>query len=425
MNPLADLDTERAVLGAAVVSAGRLLDNLDLTGADFHAPQHEELWNAMTVMAAAGKPIDPALVMAGLGQRRAALAPALVECLERACLPAAAHWHAATLRSLTMRRRVTNAGAALTQLAAEADPDLTPEQLAEMARGRVDEQVQAAANNGGVTTFLDEALAGLDRWANPETDVLPTNWLDLDEMLNGGLRPGHLIVVGARPGVGKSLLATELARNVAPRTGVLFSSLEMSSAEVTNRVSSAMTGVPLATLTAGTATEPELERLAGIAGRAADWNLVIDDRASVGVAAIRGRARDITRRCPLGLVIVDYLQLVAPADRAASREQQVASVSRGLKLMAKDLRVPVVALAQVNRGPTQRVDDRPRLSDLRESGSIEADADEVLFLHRNEEEFYGEIEVAVAKNRHGSTGAVRLAWQPYSGRIVNSARGAA
>ena len=425
MNPLADIDTERAVLGAAVLSAGRLFDSVDLTGEDFHAPQHEELWNVMTAMAAVGKPIDSELVMAGLGDRRAVLAPALVECLSRACLPAAASWHAATLRALTMRRRIATAGAALTQLAGDGSPDITPEELAELARGRVDEHVQRNASGGSVTTFLDAALAGLDRWGTPEADVLATNWLELDEMLNGGLRPGHLVVVGARPGVGKSFLATELARNVAPRAGVLFSSLEMSDAEVTNRISAAMTGIPLATLTSGRASEADLNRLTSVPNRAADWSLVIDDRASVGVAAIRGRARDMTRRGHLGLVIVDYLQLVAPTDRKAPREQQVASVSRGLKLMAKDLRVPVVALAQVNRGPTQRMDDRPRLSDLRESGAIEADADEVLFLHRSDDEFYGQIEVNVSKNRHGSTGAVRLAWQPDVGRIGNAFRGAA
>lgn len=416
----ADINAERAILGYLVISSGRDMDTLGLTGEDFRAPQHEELWNAMQAMVASGKTFDVTLLLNNLGQRRAALASALTECVEQACVLGTAHWHAAHLRALTMRRRIAAASSRLTEIANGTDPDITPEELAELARGQVDEHVQRQVGIGQAVSFTDAVLSGLDRWANPETNVLATNWLDLDEMLTGGLRPGHLVIVGARPGVGKSLLATELARNVAPRAGVLFASLEMSVAEVTNRISAAMTGIPLAKLTAGGASFEELDRLAGLIGRVADWPLVIDDRASVGVAAIRGRARDLTRRPGgLGLVIVDYLQLVAPADYKAPREQQVAGVSRGLKLMAKDLGVPVVALAQVNREPAQRGDGRPRLSDLRESGAIEADADEVLLLHHDDEEHYGELEVIVAKNRHGSTGTVHLAWQPYAGRISN------
>jgi len=423
----ADLDAERAILGCVVLSAGRVLDSLNLTAEDFHAPQHEELWTVLSGMVAAGKVFDQSLVLANMGDRARVLAPALIECMQQACIGPAAQWHAARLRQFTMRRCIATASAKLTMIAESSDPDTTPEELAELARGQVDQHVQRQDTDGAAFTFTDALLGTLERWSTPDTDVLATNWHDLDEMLTGGLRPGHLVIVGARPGVGKSMMATELARNVAPRAGVLFSSLEMSYTEVTSRIAASMTGVPLATLTAGRARAEEIDKLDTLLPRTADWALTIDDRASVGVAAIRGRARDLTRsQRGLGLVIVDYLQLVTPADRHAPREQQVAGVSRALKLMAKDLHVPVVALAQVNRGPAQRGDNRPRLSDLRESGAIEADADEVLLLHRDEDgEHYGELEVIVAKNRHGQAGSAFLSWQPMAGRIGNLRAGAA
>jgi replicative DNA helicase len=418
-----DLAVERAVLGAVLHSGGRLLGRLELTAEDFHAPAHEELWRAMLAADAAGRPVEVDALLAVAGARAAVLGPALAECVTAAAVPASAEWYAEQLRTHTMRRSIAGAANRLAQLASD-DVEREPAELTEIARGIVD-TATARDDDAGGTSSLDEQLAvGLQRWCTPDTDVLPTGWLELDEQLTGGLRPGHLTVVGARPSVGKSLVATELAAAVAGRgTRVLFSSLEMSAAEVTNRIASSGARVPLTALTAGTCDEEEMDQLARFHTRAHAWPLEIDDRAAVGVTAIRGRARDLTRRPHgLGLVIVDYLQLVAPADRKAPREQQVASVSRGLKLLARDLHVPVVALAQVNRGSTQRESKRPVMSDLRESGAIEADADEIWLLHRDDKEFLGELEVNVVKNRHGQTGPIRLGWWPHIGRISNMHR---
>lgn len=411
-----DLDAERAVLGAVLYSGGRVLDRLQLTADDFFHGPHGELWTLMHNLNDAGKPVEAAAVLA-VSDRKNVHGPTLIECV--AAQTSSPDFYAAQLRAHTVRRRIDVAGARLQQLAA-TDADYEPEELIELARGLVDAQTGTGDTHASSTSLGETLVDGLERWCTPDTNVLPTGWLDLDDKLLGGLRPGHLTVIGARPSVGKSMVCTELAAKVTS-LGVrtLLSSLEMSRAEVTDRIAASGTRVALAALTAGRADDEQMDKLAGFLTRAQDWPLEIDDRAGVTVSAIRGRARDLTRRPGgLGLVIVDYLQQVIPADRRAPRQEQVASISRGLKLLAKDLQVPVVALAQVNRGPTARENKRPTMSDLRESGAIEADADEVWLLHRDDESPH-ELEVNVVKNRHGATGMVPLGWHPYTGRVTN------
>lgn len=422
----ADPVAEQRVIGGVVLSAGRVLRDLRLTDEDFATPAHAELWTGLHRYLDSGKPLTPDLFMAYVRDRRAALVPVLVECLSSVGVADEAAWHAENLRDLTGRRRLDGASLRLRQLA-ESPGEFTREELAEQARAIVDQATDRAVQGGGAVTFGDAYADSLDRWSRPDTNVLPTGWHDLDDLLTGGLRPGHLCIVGARPAIGKSLMATELARMVASRgTRVLVHSLEMTAEEVTDRITSSVTGIPLGTLTGGHADETEMDRLSDRLADVADWPLVIDDRPGLTVTGIRGKARDLTREGPLGLVIVDYLQMVRPYDLKAPREQQVASVSRGLKLLAKDLGVPVVALAQVNRASEATQNQRPRMHNLRESGAIEADADEIMLLHRNtglaegeEDDLYGQIEVNVEKNRHGATGIARLSWLPAGGRIGN------
>lgn len=414
---LADPVAEQHVLGSAILTAGRALRDLTLTADDFATPAHADLWDRIHTYGDTGKPLTPQLFMAWLRDRQPSLLPVLVECLTGVGAPAEAGWHAENLANLTARRRIEQAAASLTQLA--ATPDYTGDELAERARATVDRYTGRTVATGGAVTYVDAYLEAIDRWSTPDTTALPTGWLDLDDLLTGGLRPGHLCIVGARPAVGKSLLATELAKNVAS-SGVmtLLHSLEMTRAEVTDRITASHTRVPVETLTRGHANEQEMDILTDALKHVANWPLYIDSRSGVTVTGIRGKARDLTREAPLGLVIVDYLQLVTPYDQKAPREQQVASVSRGLKLLAKDLAVPVVALAQISRASGG---GHPQMHHLRESGAIEADADEILLLHRDDTdpEMFGQLEVNVIKNRHGRTGSVRLAWLPAGGRIVN------
>jgi replicative DNA helicase len=423
-----DIDTERYVLGAVLLSAGRALDLLgDITATDFHRPQHEYLWDLLSRMHAKGDPVDLQPVAArAASEKLKGLDPAYLFDLQAACTSwKNVEWHARRLRDLARLRRLQQAGMEATQIASEA-PLESCEDAVEAIRGRVDAASSAApfGASDADPSFGDLLLEAMERWESPAEATLPTGLYDLDQKLNGGLRAGHLFIVGARPAVGKSVVASVIA-HAAVRQGVgtLFASLEMSRPELMDRVVADAASVDLTHLTQRSLTDDDWRKVRKLLGEASDWPLTIDDRAHLNVTMIRAKARDVTRkRAGLGLVVVDYLQLVKPTSDKVNRQEQVASVSRNLKLLARELSVPVVALAQVNRGPEGRADRRPSMSDLRESGAIEADADEIVLLHRDDKESPGEIEFIIEKNRHGRTGTVAMAWAPHYSRVASMAR---
>lgn len=425
-----DPDIEQKIIGAVIASQGRILFDLDLTDDDFATPQHQSLWKAARMLADTGRPLSPeSLARYVMDHNRHQLVPLIAECANRVMVPEEAVYLAPSLQTLSQRRRLEQAALALKQLSTSAG-DYTAEELAELARSRVDEFTkQATASSSDSVSFLDAFMAGLEEWDRPDTNVMPTGWRDLDQQLTGGLRPGHLVVVGARTSVGKSLVATELARHVAARKDghVLFVSLEMNVGDLRNRIVASQCKVPLEDLNARKCSPEQMDHLVDAAQQFADWPLKIVARGSITVNGIRGAARDLTRHGKLSLVVVDYLQLVDPADGRAPREQQIAAISRGLKQLAMELNVPVVALSQINRSAvTGDPKATPKMHQLRDSGAIEQDADEILLLHRTPEEagvpeqddpLYGRLLVIVEKNRHGAKGAVELSWMPGVGRI--------
>lgn len=422
--PRHNVEFEQYVLGAVLLSGGRVLHELNLTGADFYRPLHEELWTLMVAMSAQGEPVESMSILGRLKENPIlGMEAVYLHDLEMAC----SSWHNAAyyaerVSGLARLRRLQASSARLAHLAGTADPGEI-ENVVAAIRAEVDAAAQQSGGASSLVPFSDLFLRALDRWESTETGILPTGLHDVDKMLSGGLRPGHLMVIGARPAVGKSVVASVIAHTIAARgTSVLFSSLEMSRDEVVDRVAADIADIDLERLTRRALTDTDWEKASRALKKVAEWPLFIDDRANISVAGVRGRARDVSRRSPLGLIVVDYLQLMRPLDDRASRQEQVASVSRGLKLAAKELAVPIVALAQVNRGPTNRNDKRPMMSDLRESGAIEADADEIILLHRDDEESPGEIEFIIEKNRHGRTGRVALAWSPHYSRVASMAR---
>lgn len=419
---LADLHTERMWLGAVWHSAGRALDTTTVGPDDLTHTPHRLLHSAMLRMHATGTPFDAAGIARALGDDLPRAADALTEIATSGAVPQSAGWHANVITRLATHRRVHEATARIAQ-AANGEREL--DDLTELARTEIDRALDVAAAHevDDWATHLDRAA---ERWHTPVDDASPTGWYELDDMLSGGgLRPGHLTVIGARPGVGKSLVATMLAGYAAAQRdgGVYFASVEMSADELTDRIAAARAGVNLRDLTNRTLDAEAAGALAEKVAGMRDWPLDLDDRVTT-IADIRRGARTSARRHGrLRLVIVDYLQLLdaKSSNARASRQELVSELSRSLKLLAREHQVPVVMLAQLNRSAAQRTDKQPVLTDLRESGSVEQDGDEVILLHRdeNDPDLAGQIRLILAKNRHGPTGSVQLRWQPQVSRILN------
>lgn len=420
--PRHDVAAEQYVLGAVLRTNGRAMGDLNLTASDFHRPTHEALWGLLEVEVAAGRPVEPLAVLHVLARTPIrGLDGAYLQELTDACLsPTNANFYAAKVAGHARLRRLQAVGATLAQLGSTADVD-DVEAAVETARADLDAAVAATGGGDRLPSFAEALQAAMDRWSEPLEQVLSTGWVDLDRVFNGGLRRGHLMIIGARPAAGKSVAAAVVATQVAAgRAGVLWASLEMSRDEVMNRISANMAGVDLDVIEGHRLTDEHWRRVMAFKARSGDWPLWVDECSTTGLTRLRKYARDCART-PQGLrmILVDYLQLMTPPDARAPRHEQVAALSRGLKILAREFNVPVVALAQVNRGSTMRADKRPTMSDLRESGQIEADADEIVLLHRDDKERPGEIDFIVEKNRHGRTGTVPLAWAPHRSRIAS------
>ena len=254
---------------------------------------------------------------------------------------------------------------------------------------------------------------------------MPTGFADLDELTNG-LHPGQMVIVAARPGMGKSTLALDLARSASIKNGltsVIFS-LEMSQIEITMRLLSAEATVSLAHIRGGRMSEQDWNRVSTKMGQVAEAPMFIDDSPNLTMMEIRAKARRLKQRHDLRLVVIDYIQLMTSGKKVESRQVEVSEFSRQLKLLAKELELPVVALSQLNRGPEQRNDKRPMLSDLRESGSLEQDADLVILLNRpdlydKESDRAGEADFDVAKHRNGPTKTIKVVFQGHYSRFAD------
>jgi replicative DNA helicase len=282
-----------------------------------------------------------------------------------------------------------------------------------------------------LSTVIDSEFLRIQKLSEHRQEVtgIATGYVDLDRQL-AGLQPTDLVVLAARPSMGKTALAVNIAQNVAlAGSGVGIFSLEMSREQLATRMLCAQARVNATNVRTGRLTrERDMPRLTRAAEELYQIPVFIDDTPAVSVTQIRSKARRLKARCPhLGVIVVDYIGLIH-GDPRVSREQQVSASSRGLKALAKELQCTVLALSQLNRGVEQREDKRPRLADLRESGAIEQDADVILFIYRDE--YYnpetadqGVAEVIVAKQRNGPTGFVKLAFVGEYTRFENLAHG--
>ena len=416
--PIQSRDAEVSLLGAAMSGYPELDTLLEAVEPDdFYQPFHAEVWAAVARVHRAGNQPDPISVRLALSAAEVKHDPTrLFDFTQLVPLVAQAPYYAEQVTAASGLRRIQQAGVKVTQLASSPG-DL--DELREQARQTVDDATRGRAASKA-RTLADLMPQVIDTAQHGQTSVLGTGWLDLDRLI-GGLAPGRLVVVGARPGVGKSVMGTNLALHYAHTHAhaVLLASLEMPETEVGQRLLAAHAGVNLTGLQMGTTDERAWSRIAAKTAELEGLPITVDDNPGQSVTSIRRAARDVQRtRDDLALIVVDYLQLVRPTDPKANRAEQIGDISRGLKLLARESGACVVAMAQVNREGTKHADGKPRMTDLRESGSIEADADQVILMHQPDENV-PELEVLVDKNRHGPKGVARLQMQGHYARLVS------
>ena len=405
--PRADIDLEMKLIGA-IMREPRALDDILVKAEDFYRPAHEQLWERITGQIRAGKPSNPLAMSHLIGDIPGVDAPYLHQCFAQAPNRGTAPHYAEIIVGLARLRRMNEVGQRLIQQAQSASWE---EAETALDAGRVIlDDVVSEATGVRVTTFAKALEMAVEEWSAPDVQKYRTGWSDLDRKLNGGWRGGQLTVVGARPAVGKSVIAS-CAAVAAHEYGVGFFSLEMSMTEVVARMSASAQGIDLGRLNAGQLNDLDWQKVARLAQRSQGWRVYIEDKSRLTMAQIRATVRTWSRRGPLPLVIIDYSQLVTPADRTEQRERQVSRILEDCKHLAKEFDTHVLALAQVNRGSTHREDKRPTMADLRESGGIEAHADNIILLHRDPAT-PDEIELILAKNRHGPEDTIRLVWRP-------------
>jgi len=418
-----DTDAEMSSLGAMMLSSSAYDDVTEtVTSGDFYHPKHEHIFEALVALRIRGEPVDVMTARAELDHRgelsKVGGAPYLHDLVARVPTVANAGYYARIVADLATRRRLIMAGTRVAQMGYMTDGEPVGV-LVEHARAEIDACSKAVS---GLHLIGDTLAETITRLSEPDV-ATPTPWADLNHLITG-LRPGGLYIVGARPGVGKSLMANGLALGLARHGGVAYNNLEMSRHEVFERMLSAVSSVRYSKFVTRSLDGNDYQRIEAHVDGLSGLPISVDDRASVTVTDIRSHARTMARRGPLAGVVVDYLQLMgggaAKGDRRA-RHEVVGEISRALKILAKELECPVVALSQLNRGVEGRQDKRPTMSDLRESGSLEQDADVVLLLHVDEEEDPTSMAVAVAKNRQGQTGPLRLARQGEYARLANYA----
>ncbi|MFT4230875.1 MAG: replicative DNA helicase [Microbacterium sp.] len=434
--PPHDLLAEQSALGGMLLSSDAVADVIDtLRGADFYVPKHEVIFEAVLSLYSHGEPTDVVAVTDELiktGELQRAGGADYLHTLT-SIVPTAANagYYATIVAEKAVLRRLVDAGTRIAQLGYSAQGEALD--LVNTAQAEIYQVTgsQNAEDYVPLEVALDAAVAEMGAAAGREGQLtgVPTGFADMDRLTNG-LHPGQLVIIAARPALGKSTLALDFARAAAIEHGLptIFFSLEMGRSEIAMRLMSAEAAVPLQAMRKGTLDNRDWRTIAATQGRINEAPLYIDDSPNMTLVEIRAKCRRLKQRVGLKMVVIDYLQLMTSGKRVESRQQEVSEFSRALKLLAKELGVPVVALSQLNRGPEQRADKKPALSDLRESGSLEQDADMVILLHREaayekENPRAGEADLIVAKHRNGPTETITVAFQGHFSRFTDMAPG--
>jgi replicative DNA helicase len=434
--PPHNIQVEQSLLGVLLLSRDAIASALEVAEAShFYRPAHQHIFDAITTLYGAGDEAD-VVTVADLLDRSNLLegvggSSMLLDLQAQAPAITGARKYAEIVRENALLRRLISVGNEIAEIAFDRPEDVV--KAVDQAEHLVFEVAQGRASDtmADMRTLVEQSLDRLEMLYEREESITgtPTGFLDLDDLLSG-LQPNALIVVGARPAMGKTSFALNVAAHAAIEANkpTLIFSLEMGQLELSQRMLCSESRVDSKNMRDGKLSETDWSKISHGVGRLSEAPIWIDDNPALTVMDIRGRARRLKSQVgDLGLIIVDYIQLMTGRSNAESRQVEISEISRNLKVLARELEVPVVGLSQLSRTLESRQDKRPMLSDLRESGAIEQDADVVMFLYRDEvynpeSPDAGIAEVIVAKHRNGPTDTVRLAFLPQHTRFANMAR---
>jgi replicative DNA helicase len=435
--PPQDLAAEQSVLGGMLLSKDAIADVLErLRPGDFYRPAHQNVYDSILDLYGRGEPADAITVAAELDRRgllrRIGGAPYLHTLISTVPTAANAGYYATIVAEKALLRRLVEAGTRVVQYGYAGAEGADVAEIVDRAQAEIYDVAERRTSEDFVPLeeLLQPTMDEIDAIASQGglSRGVPTGFTELDEVTNG-LHPGQMIVIAARPGMGKSTLGLDFMRSCSIKhqmSSVIFS-LEMSKTEITMRLLSAEAKIKLADMRSGRMSDDDWTRLARRMSEISEAPLYIDDSPNLTMMEIRAKARRLKQKADLRLVVIDYLQLMTSGKKVESRQQEVSEFSRQLKLLAKEIEVPVIAMSQLNRGPEQRTDKKPMLADLRESGAIEQDADMVILLHRpdafeRDDPRGGEADLILAKHRNGPTKTITVAHQLHLSRFTNMAR---
>jgi replicative DNA helicase len=434
--PPQNIEAEQAVLGAIFLeSAALTLASEVLVPEDFYRASHQKIFHAMLKVADKGEPVDLVTVTAELADAKMLEEVGGVSYLSELAnsVPTAANveYYARIVEEKSILRRLIRTATSIAQEGYTREDEV--DDLLNEAEKKIME-VSQRKNTGAFQNIKDilvQTYDNIEMLHNRKGEVtgIPTGFIELDRM-TAGFQRSDLIIVAARPSVGKTAFALNIAQNVATKTNenVAIFSLEMSAQQLVMRMLCAEGNINAQNLRTGKLTPEDWGKLTMAMGSLSNAGIYIDDTPGIRVSEIRAKCRRLKQESGLGMVLIDYLQLIQGSGRnRENRQQEVSEISRSLKALARELDVPVIALSQLSRSVEQRQDKRPMMSDIRESGSIEQDADIVAFLYRDdyydkESENKNIIEIIIAKQRNGPVGTVQLAFIKEYNKFVNLER---
>lgn len=433
--PPQNLEAEQSVLGSMLIDRDAILTATELLRADdFYKDSHQAIFRAMVSLSERGEPVDLVTLAEVLNQKNrlenVGGIPYLTSLANAVPTAANVAYYSRIVREKAALRNLINASTKIVSRCFDAPDDV--DQVMDEAEQAIFE-VSQRSNPQGFSSLKDILKGAFDRidklWDNKGgVTGVPTGFPDLDE-ITCGLQNSDLVIIAARPSMGKTTLALNIAQHIAvyEKMPVAIFSLEMSKEQLVQRVLCAQANIDAQRLRRGFLTEEDYPKLTRAAGPLAEAPLYIDDTAAISVMEMRAKARRLKAEHGLAAVFIDYLQLMRGTERSENRQQEISAISRSLKALAKELNVPVIALSQLSRAVEQREKKRPILSDLLESGGIEANADLVAFIYR--EGYYNaamenrhETEIIIAKQRNGPVGTIRLYFKESHNKFLSISR---